>query len=270
MPAFDADALVDALRALDSPFVEEALTRLEVAPPKTDPLPQTAEKMAVRIDHTLLHPEATPAQVRSCCEEARRYGFASACVQPSFVPLAAEGLAESPSAVCTVIGFPHGATLTEAKVAETEAVCRAGADEVDMVLAIGRLKGAEYEAVRRDIAAVVEAAGGATVKVILETSLLTDAEKALACVLVQQAGAHFVKTATGFAGGGATIPDVALMHQMVGDRLGVKASGGVRSFDDACAMIEAGANRIGASGSIGILEGAPKGGGPALADGNAP
>lgn len=257
MPRYDAEALAEALRTAGGPLAEEALVRLNAPAPAPLPLPQTAGAMAARLDHTQLRPEATPAQVRALCEETRRHGFATACVAPSFVPLAAEVLAGAPSAVCTTIGFPHGTTLTTIKAEEAQATRQAGAEEIDMVLSIGRLKGGEYDEVRRDIKAVVDAAGGAPVKVILETALLTGVEKAFACVLARQAGAHFVKTSTGFAGGGATTEDVALMRQMVGPALGVKASGGVGSFAEACRMIEAGASRIGASGSVEIVEGAP-------------
>ncbi len=222
-----------------------------------------APPLARMIDHTALKPETTESMIRTLCEEARRYCFASVCVNPSYVPLVAELLGRTPVAVCTVIGFPLGATSTAVKATEAELAVRDGATEVDMVLNVGMLKSQRYDYVERDIRAVVEAArsnrkGGsqrALVKVILETALLTDEEKVIACVLSQNAGADFVKTSTGFSKGGATATDVALMRRTVGDRLGVKASGGVRSVEDAETMIAHGATRIGASASVAIVQG---------------
>ena len=214
-----------------------------------------APPMARLIDHTVLKPDTTAETIRTLCAEARENCFASVCVSPVWVPLAAEELAGATPLVCTVIGFPHGANRTAVKVFETEQAVRDGAREIDMVLAIGLLKSERYADVEADIRAVVQAAGGHTVKVILETALLTDEEKVIACVLAQNAGADFVKTSTGFAQGGASPQDVALMRRVVGPDMGVKASGGVRSLEDAYAMVEAGATRIGASASVAILKG---------------
>ena len=212
--------------------------------------------VAALIDHTLLRPEATAADIRKVCSEARRYGFASVCVNPYWVSLVAAGLAGSPVKVCTVVGFPLGASTTAIKAAETElAVCE-GAREIDMVLNIGELRGGQGDAVRDDIRAVVEAAhrGGAIVKVILETALLDDSQKVLACNLAKAAGAEFVKTSTGFGPHGATVHDVALMRRAVGPEMGVKASGGIRTLEDLKNMVTAGATRIGASASVPIVE----------------
>lgn len=212
------------------------------------------------IDHTLLKPEATPQQVAQLCEEARRYAFASVCVNPVYVPLAHELLAGSPIMVCSVVGFPLGATLTEAKAEEARLAIKAGAQEVDMVLQVGLLKGGEYSAVADDIRRVVEVAHGKAVlvKVILETALLTRHEKILGCLLSQAEGADFVKTSTGFGPGGATVEDVALMRRVVGPQMGVKAAGGIRSLADAQALLQAGATRLGCSASVKIVEEARK------------
>ena len=214
-----------------------------------------APPLARMIDHTVLKPDTTEAQIRELGGEAREYCFASVCVSPVWVPVAAEELAGRPSMVCTVVGFPHGANRPAVKAFETEQAVRDGAEEIDMVLAIGLLKSERYADVEADIRAVVGAAQGRTVKVILETALLTDEEKVIACVLSQNAGADFVKTSTGFASGGASPQDVALMRRVVGDTMGVKASGGVRSAEDAYAMVEAGATRLGASAGVAILKG---------------
>jgi deoxyribose-phosphate aldolase len=214
-----------------------------------------APPLARLIDHTLLKPEATDADVRTLCAEARQHCFASVCVSPVWVPLAAEVLAGAVPVVCTVVGFPHGAQRTPVKAFETDVAVRDGAAEIDMVLALGRLKSRRYEEVEADVGAVVEAASGRTVKVIIETALLTDEEKVIACVLAQNAGADFVKTSTGFAAHGAKPEDIALMRRVVGDRMGVKASGGIRSTEDAATMVEHGATRIGASASVAILKG---------------
>ena len=203
----------------------------------------------------MLKPETTEAQIRELCAEAREYCFASVCVSPVWVPVASEELSGHTPKVCTVVGFPHGAVRTPVKAFETEQAVRDGAEEIDMVIAIGRLKSEQYAEVEADIRAVVQAAGGRTVKVILETALLTDEEKVIACVLSQNAGADFVKTSTGFASGGASPQDVALMRRVVGAKMGVKASGGVRSAEDAYAMVEAGATRLGASAGVAILKG---------------
>jgi deoxyribose-phosphate aldolase len=208
------------------------------------------------IDHTILKPEATADDVRKVCREAVRYSFASVCVNPYWVPLVADELKGTPVKVCTVVGFPLGANATETKVAETVAAIRVGAQEIDMVINVGELRGGNYDAVRNDIAAVVEAAHrkGAIVKVILETALLDDSQKMMACTLSKFAKADFVKTSTGFSKHGATAHDIALMRLAVGPEMGVKASGGIRTLDDVRAMAAAGASRIGASASVKIIE----------------
>ncbi|HWI61397.1 MAG TPA: deoxyribose-phosphate aldolase [Symbiobacteriaceae bacterium] len=207
------------------------------------------------IDHTLLKPEATAEQVIKLCKEAREYHFMSVCVNPGWVPLAAEQLKGSDVKVCTVIGFPLGATSTESKAYETAETIRQGATEVDMVINVGALKSGQYDRVLSDIKAVVEAARGkALSKVIIETGLLTEAEKVMACELSKEAGADFVKTSTGFGPGGATPEDIALMRQTVGPQMGVKASGGIRDYEAAMAVVRAGASRIGASASINIAK----------------
>jgi deoxyribose-phosphate aldolase len=212
--------------------------------------------IAAMIDHTLLKPEATRQQIESLCQEAIEYKFASVCVNPTWVSTAKELLQGSDVMVCTVIGFPLGATTSETKAFETKNAIDHGADEVDMVINIGALKDHNDELVEKDIRAVVEAAKGkAHTKVIIETSLLNKEEKIRACEISVKAGADFVKTSTGFSTGGATAEDIALMRQTVGPDLGVKASGGVRSTEDVQKMIEAGATRIGASSSIAIVNG---------------
>ena len=212
--------------------------------------------IAAMIDHTLLKPEATRQQIESLCQEAKEYKFASVCINPTWVSTAKELLQGSGVMVCTVIGFPLGATTSETKAFETKNAIEHGADEVDMVINIGALKDHNDELVEKDIRAVVEAAKGkAHTKVIIETSLLSQEEKIRACELSVKAGADFVKTSTGFSTGGATAEDIALMRQTVGPELGVKASGGVRSTEDVQKMIEAGATRIGASSSIAIVNG---------------
>ncbi|MDQ4078011.1 MAG: deoxyribose-phosphate aldolase [Chloroflexota bacterium] len=220
-----------------------------------------ARDIAKLIDHTALKPDTTETQIRDLCEEGLNYSFASVCLNPHWVPLCAEILRGSEVMTCTVIGFPLGATTTSTKVFETDEACRNGADEVDMVLNIGALKGGDLAVVHEDIRAVAEATHdhGATLKVIIETSLLTDEEKVKACALAKIAGADFVKTSTGFATGGATVEDVALMRQVVDSDLGVKASGGVGGFAAAMEMIEAGATRIGASAGVKIVEQAKSG-----------
>ena len=209
------------------------------------------------IDHTLLKADATKEEILKIINEAKEYLFASVCVNPTWVKTAAELLADTPEVkVCTVIGFPLGASTSETKAFETKNAIENGADEVDMVINISALKDQQDEIVEKDIRAVVEAAKGkALVKVIIETSLLTDAEKIRACELAVKAGADFVKTSTGFSTGGATAPDIRLMRQTVGANVGVKASGGVRSREDALAMVEAGATRIGASSGVSIAKG---------------
>lgn len=208
------------------------------------------------IDHTLLKPDASKAGIRKLCNEAALYGFKAVCVNPSHVVLCKELLKGTDVKVATVVGFPLGANTTETKVFETKDSVLKGADEIDMVINIGALKEGDYRLVEDDIKAVVDACRGqAIVKVIIETCLLTDEEKRKACELSMSAGAHFVKTSTGFSTGGATVEDVALMKSVVGDNLEVKASGGVRDRETAIKMIEAGATRIGTSSGIKIIEG---------------
>lgn len=216
----------------------------------------TAHDWASLIDHTLLKPEASEADIRKLCEEAAQFGFASVCVNPAWVKRAAAFLKGSGVPVCTVIGFPLGATLPDVKAYEARRTILDGAREVDMVINIGALKSGDDCAVEDDIRAVVEAAHENSVlcKVIIETALLTDEEKVRACLASKNAGADFVKTSTGFAKGGATAHDVALMRRTVGSALGVKASGGVKGIDDARAMFEAGATRIGASVGVKIAQ----------------
>jgi deoxyribose-phosphate aldolase len=208
------------------------------------------------IDHTLLRPDATRDDIVKVCREARKYGFASVCINPYWVPVVAAELAGSPVKVCTVIGFPLGATSTEAKVAEAEAALRVGAQEIDMVQNVGALRSGDHDAVKADIAAVVEVShrAGAIVKVILETALLDDNQKVMASMLAKMAGADFVKTSTGFGPSGATAHDVELMRMAVGPEMGVKASGGIRTLEDLRKMAAAGATRIGASASVKIVE----------------
>jgi deoxyribose-phosphate aldolase len=214
------------------------------------------EEIAKIIDHTLLKPEATKEQIRSICEEALKYKFASVCVNPGQVSFVRDLLKGSDVKVCTVIGFPLGANASKVKAFEASEAIKEGAEEVDMVINIGRLKDKDYDYVRDDIKAVVESAKGkALTKVIIETCLLTDDEKVTACKLAKEAGADFVKTSTGFSKGGATYEDIKLMRETVGTDMGVKASGGVRSYQDAVSFIEAGASRVGASASIAICEG---------------
>ncbi|MDN5386721.1 deoxyribose-phosphate aldolase [Bacillus sp. LB7] len=214
------------------------------------------KQMARMIDHTLLKPDAVKSEIEALCKEAREYGFASVCVNPCWVKLCAELLKDSEVKVCTVIGFPLGAASPETKAFETRQAIADGAGEVDMVINIGALKDRDTGTVEHDIRAVTDAAAGkALVKVIIETSLLTDEEKRLACELAVKAGADFVKTSTGFSGGGATVQDIKLMRENVGPDIGVKASGGVRDKEIALAMIEAGATRIGASAGVSIVKG---------------
>lgn len=210
---------------------------------------------ASMIDHTLLKAEATKEQIAKICDEAKKYDFASVCVNPTWVKFAAEQLQGAKSVVCTVIGFPLGASTSAVKAFETKDAIANGASEIDMVINIGALKEGQYDLVRDDIKAVVDAADGTLVKVIIESCLLTDEEKVKACELSVEAGAHFVKTSTGFSTGGATAEDIALMRKTVGPDVGVKASGGVRSLDDMKLMIENGATRIGASSGVAIMEG---------------
>lgn len=224
--------------------------------------------LAKMIDHTLLKPDATQQEIAQLCFEARKYGFASVCVNPTWVPLCAQLLKGSSVKVCTVIGFPLGATSSETKAFETRTAIEQGATEIDMVINIGALKARDLETVARDIRGVVNAAHSKNiiVKVIIETALLTDEEKTIASLISKEAGADFVKTSTGFAGGGATVHDVELMRKTVGPQMGVKASGGVRTYEDAASMIKAGATRIGASAGVKIIQG-PSGQPSAAKDG---
>lgn len=216
----------------------------------------TRASLAKYMDHTLLKPEATAADIDRIVSEARQYGTASVCVNPYWVARVAAGLAGSGVKTCTVIGFPLGATSTASKVAETRDATAHGAQEIDMVINIGELKAGNDDAVRSDISAVANAAheAGALLKVIIETCLLSDEEKRRACKLSVAGGADFVKTSTGFSTGGATTADITLMRETVGPELGVKASGGIRTLEAAEAMIEAGATRLGVSAAVSILE----------------
>lgn len=238
-------------------IIRLADTYQQELPPKAAPLavPQGLE-IASWIDHTLLKPEASAAQIKSLCQEALEYNFASVCINPAFVPLAHGLLLGSQVLVCTVIGFPLGATLPTHKVFETLAALQGGAREIDMVINIGALKSEAYGLMWNEIESVVQVAhhGGAIVKVILENALLTRREKILGCLISKAAGADFVKTSTGFGPGGATLEDVELMRRVVGSQVGVKAAGGIRSLEDAIAMIRSGANRIGASAGVKIME----------------
>ena len=212
------------------------------------------KQMPKNLDETLLKADATPEQIVKICEEAKTYGCASVCVNSSYVPLVAKELSGSEVKTCCVIGFPLGACTSESKAAETADSIEKGANEVDMVIQIGRAKAGEWDYVKSDIEAVVKAAAGkAIVKVIIETCLLTDEEKIKACQIAKEAGADFVKTSTGFSTGGATVEDIRLMRETVGKDMGVKASGGVRDFEKVQAMIDAGATRIGTSSAAGIL-----------------
>ena len=216
--------------------------------------------LAGMIDHTLLKPDATPDQIAQLCFEARKYGFASVCVNPAWVSLCAQLLQGASAKVCSVIGFPLGASAPEVKAFETQNAIEHGAVEIDMVINIGALKARDLELVAKDIRGVVNVshARQAIVKVIIEAVLLTDEEKTIACLLAKEAGADFVKTSTGFASGGATVHDVALMRRVVGPEMGVKAAGGVRTYEDAEAMVKAGATRIGASAGVKIIQGPSK------------
>lgn len=215
----------------------------------------TRKQLAAYIDHTLLKPAATEEDVLRLCEEAAANGFASVCIAPCWVPAAFKALEKSAARVCTVAGFPNGYTTSAAKAHEARYAANEGADEIDMVINVGLLRSLEPALVRDDIAAVVRAVPGHVVKVIIETALLTNDEKILACQIAEKAGAHFVKTSTGFNGGGATVEDIELMKRTVGDRLEVKASGGIRDRETALAMIAAGATRLGTSASLAILDG---------------
>ena len=235
-------------------LISHGATRIAAAP---NP-PKVPADIAPFIDHTLLKADAKPEEVIKLCQEARQYKFASVCINPSYVALAKKELLGSDVKVCTVIGFPLGATSTDAKVCETQNAIQDGADEIDMVINIGLLKGGELQAVEEDIRQIKRVCGNRILKVIIETALLSDEEKVIACILAKAAGADFVKTSTGFAQKGATSYDVALMRKTVGPYMGVKAAGGIRDTETAKAMIEAGATRIGASASVAIIKDNPK------------
>ena len=205
------------------------------------------------IDHTLLKQDATPEQILKLCQEAKEFDCMSVCVNPAYVPLAAESLKGSGVKVCTVIGFPLGMNLTRTKVEEAQLCIKQGAEEIDMVINVGMLKSGNDDYVEAEIAELKAVAGERVLKVIIETCLLTDEEKVRACRLAKNAGADFVKTSTGFSTGGATVHDVRLMRETVGPEMGVKASGGVRTHEDLLAMVEAGANRIGTSNGTKII-----------------
>jgi deoxyribose-phosphate aldolase len=230
--------------------------------------------LAATIDHTLLKPDASADQIAQLCYEARKYGFATVCVNPTYVPLAAQLLRGSSVGLTTVVGFPLGATPPEVKAYEAQVALDQGATEIDMVINIGALKSKDYEMVARDIRAVVRVCHArpapALAKVIIEAALLTDEEKIAACLLAKEAGADYVKTSTGFASGGATVADVALMRRTVGPQMGIKAAGGVRDRADAEAMLKAGATRIGASAGVKIVQTPAAGPSPAGAATAAP
>ena len=247
MSTIDARAL--AARAA------EIVARHHAHPAAPAPAPADAAALAAMIDHTALKPETTPAMLARLCAEAAEYRFASVCVNAVNVAQCARLLADSGVPVCAVVGFPLGATLPEVKAYEARRVIEAGAREVDMVIDVGALKAGDYARTRDDVAAVAEAAHvlGAHLKTIIEAALLTDEEKVIACLLAVEAGADFVKTSTGFGPGGATAEDVALMRATVGPGVGVKAAGGIRSYETAVAMVQAGATRLGASAGVQIV-----------------
>lgn len=264
-------SIIEAIRAWDVPndvrstYVAPTIERLQAkaVPGLSGPTPPpelSPEALAQLIDHTQLSPTADADAYAQCFSEAREYAFASVCVPTAYVPDATKALADTTVDVCTVVGFPLGHSHPEVKAAEAQWALQHGASEIDMVMHIGAAKAHQWGRVERDIRAVVEALqsepGQPLMKVILETALLTDAEKAVACYVADCAGADFVKTSTGFSTGGATVEDVALMRHIVGDALGIKASGGVGSASDVADMVAHGATRIGASGSVGIMEGA--------------
>ena len=247
-PALSPHNFAEHLRPVVHAGADRIGTTLGVAP--------TDGRLGHMIDHTLLKPDATQDQIAQLCFEARKFSFASVCVNPSYVRLCTELLKGSPVVVCTVVGFPLGATPTEVKVYEAQQAIRDGATEIDMVINVGAVKSRDYELAERDIASVARAcrAGNALLKVILEAALLTDEEKVIACQLAKVAGADYVKTSTGFGPGGATAADVALMRRVVGPTIGVKAAGGIRTLADAQEMIAAGASRLGASASVKIMQ----------------
>lgn len=244
------ESIADPTTALQ-PFADAGADRVSTR----GSIRKIGREVAALIDHTLLKANATQSQITQLCEEAKQFAFASVCVNPAYVALAKQILKDSPVKVCTVVGFPLGATTPYAKAQETLDAVRNGAEEIDMVINVGALKSGDYETIREEIRAVKEACQGRILKVILETALLTDEEKVKACEIARDVGADFVKTSTGFGPGGATVEDVALMRRTVGLGLGVKASGGVRDLKTAIDMVRAGANRIGASASVKIARG---------------
>lgn len=250
--SLSAENFADKVQPVVSAGAERVASTLGMAP--------TDGRVAHMIDHTLLKPDATQEEVAQLCYEARKYKFASVCVNPTYVKLCTDLLKDSGVEVCVVVGFPLGATPTDGKVFETQQAIREGASEVDMVINVGALKSRDYELVERDIASIARAchADNAILKVIIEAALLTDEEKVVACQLSKVAGADYVKTSTGFGPGGATVEDVALMRRVVGPSMGVKAAGGIRTFEDAQKMIAAGASRLGASASVRIIQEASK------------
>jgi deoxyribose-phosphate aldolase len=252
VPSISAHNYVERVQPVVNAGADRIASTLGIMP--------TDGSMAHMIDHTLLKPDATQDQIAQLCYEARKYGFASVCINPANVKLCAQLLKDSGVPVCTVVGFPLGATSTETKVFEAQQAVRDGATEVDMVINVGALKSRDYELVERDIASIARVchAGNAMLKVIIEAVLLTDEEKVTGCQLAMVAGADFVKTSTGFGPGGATLEDVALMRRVVGPTMGVKAAGGIRTYEDAQKMIAAGASRIGASTSVRIMQEAKK------------
>jgi deoxyribose-phosphate aldolase len=252
VPSISAHNYVERVQPVVNAGADRIASTLGIMP--------TDGSMAHMIDHTLLKPDATQDQIAQLCYEARKYGFASVCINPANVKLCAQLLKDSGVPVCTVVGFPLGATSTETKVFEAQQAVRDGATEVDMVINVGALKSRDYELVERDIASIARVchAGNAMLKVIIEAALLTDEEKVTGCQLAIVAGADFVKTSTGFGPGGATLEDVALMRRVVGPTMGVKAAGGIRTYEDAQKMIAAGASRIGASASVRIMQEAKK------------
>ena len=247
-PPLSAHNYSDRVRPIVSAGADRIASTLGIAP--------SDGQLAHLIDHTLLKPDASQDEIAQLCFEARKYGFASVCVNPTNVKLCAQLLKDSGVDICTVVGFPLGATPTDVKVFEAQQAIREGATEVDMVINVGAVKSRDYELVERDIASVARVchAGNAILKVIIEAALLTDEEKVVACQLAKVAGADFVKTSTGFGPGGATPEDVALMRKVVGPSIGVKAAGGIRTYQDAQRMIAAGASRLGASASVRILQ----------------
>lgn len=255
-PAMSAGNYAERVQPVIEAGADRVASTLGLAPAE--------RQMAQYIDHTLLKPEASQEEIAQLCFEARKYGFASVCVNPSYVKLCSQLLKDSGIAVCTVVGFPLGATPTDGKVFETQQAIREGATEIDMVINVGAVKSRDYELVEQDIASVAVAchAGNAILKVIIEAALLSDEEKIVASQLAKVAGADFVKTSTGFGPGGATAEDVTLIRRVVGPELGIKAAGGIRTAEDARRMIAAGATRIGASASVKIVGGPPGDGQP--------